>query len=79
MIGVNGAMYAHYDSSVYFVDQLISLHPDLVIISLGTNEAYTKYFTELEFEENMDMLVSKIRTAMPDANFLLTTPPDGYR
>ena len=79
MVGVNGAMYAHYDSSVYFVDQLISLHPDLVIISLGTNEAYTKYFTELEFEENMDMLVSKIRIAMPDADFLLTTPPDGYR
>ncbi len=79
MIGVNGAMYAHYDSSVYFVDQLISLHPDLIIISLGTNEAYTKYFTEQEFEENMDNLVSKIRTAIPDANFLLTTPPDGYR
>lgn len=79
MIGVNGAMFAHYDSSVYFVDQLVSLHPDLVIISLGTNEAYTKYFTEHEFEENMDMLVSKIRAVVPDANFLLTSPPDGYR
>ncbi len=79
MIGVNGAMFAHYDSSVYFVDQLVSLHPDLIIISLGTNEAFTKYFNESEFAENITNVITKIRTAMPDANFLMTSPPDGYR
>ena len=79
MIGVNGAMYAHYDSSVYFVDQLVSLHPDLVIISLGTNEAYTKYFTEQEFEDNMSMLVNEIKNVLPASDFLLTAPSDGYR
>ena len=79
MIGVNGAMYSHYDSSVYFVDQLISLHPDLIIVSLGTNDAYAKYFTESELNNNMSLFISKMRAAIPDANFLLTSPPDGYR
>ncbi|GDX51552.1 hypothetical protein LBMAG27_05990 [Bacteroidota bacterium] len=79
MIGVNGAMFAHYDSSVYFVDQLVSLKPDLIIVSLGTNEAFTKYFNETEFADNITNVITKIRAVLPDANFLLTSPPDGYR
>ena len=79
MVGVNGAMFAHYDSSVYFVDQLVSLNPDLIIISLGTNEAFTKYFNESEFAENISNVIAKIRISIPNANFLLTSPPDGYR
>ncbi len=39
MIGVNGATYNHYNQAAYFLPQLAALSPDLVIISLGTNES----------------------------------------
>ncbi|MEO0472802.1 MAG: LysM peptidoglycan-binding domain-containing protein, partial [Bacteroidota bacterium] len=35
MIGVNGAQFRHYNGARYFHEQLESLDPDLVIVSLG--------------------------------------------
>jgi hypothetical protein len=79
MIGVNGAEYRHYTMSKYFTQQLSYLNSDLVIISLGTNEAYSAGFDKELFYRNIDSLVTNVRTANPDANILLTTPPDSYR
>lgn len=79
MIGVNGAEYKHYTRSQYFVEQLPLLEPDLVIISLGTNEGYTAAFDKDKFYGNIDTLVTAIRKANPGAAFLLTTPGDSFR
>ncbi|HEX8039443.1 MAG TPA: hypothetical protein VF490_09830, partial [Chryseosolibacter sp.] len=38
-VGVNGAKFTHYNEAAQFAVQINSLHPDLVIISLGTNES----------------------------------------
>ena len=41
-IGVNGAKYSDYNKYPLFFDQLKALQPDLIIVSLGTNESYGK-------------------------------------
>jgi hypothetical protein len=79
MIGVNGAEYRHYTVSKYFTQQLAYLSSDLVIISLGTNEAYATSFNRDLFYSNIDSLVTTIKTANPNASVLITTPPDSYR
>jgi len=78
-IGANGARNADYTHSEYFIQQLAALHPDLVIISLGTNEAYARNYSTPDFENDMDTLYSNIKQVAPDADFLYTTPNDSYR
>lgn len=79
MIGVNGAEFRHFNLSVHFQEQLSYLQPDLVIISLGTNEAFGGAFDSDNFVHNMDSLVTGIRRLNPNTDILLTTPGDSFR
>jgi len=79
MIGVNGAEYRHYNRSEYFMAHFAHLKPDLVIISLGTNEGYDARFKADVFQNNIDSLVTAIKCAAPEAKLLLTTPGDSFR
>jgi len=78
-IGVNGAQFRNYNASEYFFDQLMQLQPDLVIVSLGTNEMLVRSFDENGFYSDADAFLRKIRDEMPYTDVLLTTPPDAYR
>jgi len=78
-IGVNGAQFSDYNSSIYFQDQLSALQPDLIIISLGTNDAYNAPFNKEEFLRQVDTLVSRTKRGNPSAGILITTPADSWR
>ena len=78
-IGVNGAQFSDYNASVYFQDQMVALQPDLIIISLGTNDAYNAPFKKDEFLYNVETLITSIKSRNPNAAILLTTPADSYR
>ncbi|GEP90955.1 GDSL-like Lipase/Acylhydrolase [Chitinophaga terrae (ex Kim and Jung 2007)] len=78
-IGINGAMYQQYNEiSNTLLTQMAVLQPQLVIISLGTNEAYGK-LDPLAFRNEIDKAVTLIRERNPNVNILLTTPPDCMR
>ena len=80
MIGVNGAQYRNYSESEYFIEQMSYLQPDLVIISLGTNESFGgKYFSAETFYKQIDSLVTTIQRNNPNACLLLTTPGDSFK
>jgi hypothetical protein len=79
MIGVNGAEYRHYNMSKYFLQQFSYLNADLVIISMGTNEAFSAGFDKDLFYRNIDTLITNIRNANPSTAILLTTPGDSFR
>jgi hypothetical protein len=79
MIGVNGAEYRHYVKSKYFMEQLTYLNADLVIVSMGTNEAFSVGFDKVLFYRNIDTLITNLKLACPNAAILLTTPADSYR
>jgi lysophospholipase L1-like esterase len=79
-IGVNGAMFASYLESEHFVSQLSMLHPDLLIFSLGTNEAFgVKAYSSASFRSDIDLLISQIRQYGTNAAVILTTPPGIYK
>ncbi|HET6227694.1 MAG TPA: GDSL-type esterase/lipase family protein [Bacteroidia bacterium] len=79
MIGVNGSEYRHYNMSKHFTSQLSYLNADLIILSLGTNEAFSMGFDRVKFNNNIDTLVMNLKLTNPNAAILLTTPGDSYR
>ena len=77
-VGVNGAEAFQYVRAAYFAEQTQALHPDLFIISLGTNEAQHKPFDKDLTLARMDSLIKQLRAANPNTPIILTTPPDSY-
>ncbi len=78
-VGVNGAEVTSFLKCNLLESQLLTLMPKWIIISLGTNDAYTLNFNEDVFSNNLKTLIGKIQHALPEALILLTTPPDSYR
>ena len=75
-IGVNGAEFQHYLHSPFFFGQLASLKPDLIIVSLGTNEAYNNAtFETNDFKAKVDSFLMATQLAIPQTSIILTTPP----
>ncbi len=77
-IGNNGATYSTYNQISSFGDELSALSPDLVIIALGTNEAFGR-FTAESLANDIDLLVNSIRSHNPDAGIILVTPTECYK
>lgn len=77
-IGVNGAMYVNYTRSKY-VQQLATLKPQLLIISLGTNESFGRHFYEKEFAGQVTAFLDLVRKYMPNTSILLTSPAECYK
>lgn len=78
-IGANGAKVDHYLASQAFWVQLASLQPDLVIISLGTNEATLPGFRPEVFAADIAQMIARVKQASPTSSVLLTTPPDALK
>lgn len=80
-IGVNGAEYFHYDTSKYFNEQTPFLNPNIIIVSLGTNEAYRKDadFDEAGIKKDVDSFIHNLKKYNPGVSFLITTPAYAYK
>nr|WP_315171226.1 GDSL-type esterase/lipase family protein [uncultured Flavobacterium sp.] len=76
-IGVNGAKYSDYNKYPLFFNQLKALQPDLIIVSLGTNESYGK-IAPLDYLKQVQEFLLKVRTQNPDADVLIITPPPSF-
>lgn len=72
-VGNNGACYDTYNRIGMMGEGISPLSPDLVIISLGTNEAFGRV-DKKAIMNAVDRLVGNIRRRNPDAEILLVTP-----
>lgn len=72
-IGNNGATYSTYNRIGSTASGVAALHPDVIVISLGTNEAFGR-LDVAEFRRSVDSFVRSIRRACPEARLLLVTP-----
>lgn len=77
-VGVNGAMLSSYLRCKLYEKHLKALKPDLIIISIGTNDGYTRRFNEDKYRNEYQQLLTRTRDAIPDAAILLTIPNDSY-
>ncbi len=77
-IGNNGATFSTYSKIGSEGEGIALLDPDLVILSLGSNEAFGN-ISDAEFYRQIDNLVKEIREHNPKAEILLTTPSECQR
>ena len=77
-IGVNGASFKFYNRSAFFKEQLLMYQPDLFIISIGTNDTYTKNFNVERFKNYYEKMMLEVLESNPEAAILLTVPNDSY-
>ncbi len=74
--GLNGADTQSLMRATNLESQLEIAHPDIIILSLGTNDAYNTQFTRHDFRRDYTALLSRIRTACPGTIVILATPND---
>lgn len=77
-IGNNGATYASYGQIENFGTELSTLDADLIIIALGTNEAFGKAGVETILH-NIDALVDDIRANNASARIVMVGPAECYK
>lgn len=78
-VGVNGAAVPHYLKCEYFERQMGALCPDLVILSVGINDASGPNFVPDNFKSNYDQLLRVFRRINPNCAFIFITNNDSKR
>ncbi len=76
--GISGAGLYSFLKCNLFDSQLELLNPDLVIVSLGTNDTYGKNFKPQRFKQNYIQFLERIKQSLPNTAILLTVPNDCY-
>jgi lysophospholipase L1-like esterase len=77
-IGINGASIPSFLRCQLFEEQMRVVKPDLVVLSLGTNDAYGKNFDPKVYYNNYDTLIQRIVSANPEVAIMITVPNDDY-
>ncbi|MCL1967815.1 MAG: SGNH/GDSL hydrolase family protein [Fibromonadales bacterium] len=73
-IGVLGSMVSNFNANPLFFEQLPVLMPDLVIVSLGTNESFNDVTAE-KYIEQVELFINNTRKLCQNVPVLITTPP----
>jgi len=76
--GVNGASTTSWLRCQRFVRDLAIIKPDLVVFSIGINDAHDPDFSAERYERNYEQLIARVKEASPNAAILLTTNTDSY-
>jgi lysophospholipase L1-like esterase len=77
-MGVNGASVPSWLRSDHLGAEMQAFLPDVVVFSIGINDAYTTDFSPAAYERNYDSLITRIRNVSPATVFLFTTNTDCY-
>lgn len=77
-IGINGAATHSYLKEDLFEKHLTVVNPDLVILSIGVNDASGPIFNEEVYVANYKKIIDKILSVNPDCAIILTTNNDFY-
>lgn len=76
-MGINGATcltFTHPER----IAQIASFHPDLVILSFGTNESHGRGYNPQVHYRQIGELAELLHDSLPGVPLLLTTPPGSY-
>lgn len=78
VLGVHGAHFVDFAKASLFFEQLALLQPDMILLSLGTNDGVNRRITQVALKQVIEDLVRKLQAANPQAQVVLLTPFDNY-
>lgn len=73
-IGVNGAHLSDYNKYPLFFKQLSATEPDLIIISLGTNESFG-HLSPGQYLDKIQRFITNVKAYVQNVTIIVTTPP----
>ena len=76
--GVNGASTTSWLRCERFAEELALVKPDLVVFSIGINDAHDSDFSAARYKRNYEELIARVRAVAPDCAILLTTNTDSF-
>lgn len=76
--GVNGADVPSYNRCELLARHIRAVSPDLIIFSIGINDAYTTRFNKEAFKRDYRELINTIQSELPDIKIIFTTNNDSY-
>lgn len=77
-IGNNGACFTDYSLIDGFCSDIAALRPDLIILSMGTNEGFS-VMTDDEIRRSVRNLLRTLKNTNPNAEFLILAPMECQR
>ncbi|MDH5397342.1 MAG: GDSL-type esterase/lipase family protein [Cyclobacteriaceae bacterium] len=77
-IGINGASVPSYLRCNLLPLHTQAVEPELIIFSIGINDAYTTKFSPSIFKQNYRDLIKMIKSVSPDVSIIFTTNNDSY-
>jgi len=75
--GVNGADFPAFNMCNIFGEQMFELHPDLIIVSLGTNDSYSPKWDREALKNNVITFI-KLLKKCNNVPVVFATPCDNY-
>ncbi|MFN7015284.1 MAG: GDSL-type esterase/lipase family protein, partial [Bacteroidia bacterium] len=74
----NGAKTSSFNRCSMLEHQLKFLNPDLVILSLGTNDTHDSSFMAENYFNSYDTLIQTIKRVNPNVAIIITVPNNSY-
>ncbi|MEN3040646.1 MAG: LysM peptidoglycan-binding domain-containing protein [Bacteroidia bacterium] len=78
-MGIIGARLSDWATLPLLKESLRLLAPDLIVLDLGTNDLYPSTASLYAYRYAIEAAIDTIRSALPQASIILTTPQDFYR
>ena len=79
-VGLNSAAFEHFANNTTILDGgAAALTPDLIIISLGTNNCYGNNFNASRLRDCANDFIRRLKESYPGVPLLLTTPMESHR
>jgi lysophospholipase L1-like esterase len=78
-LGVNGITFDRYLREIDYLTWVKHIHPDCIIISMGTNDAFPGNIAPMKFRNSVNNLISDISRVMPNSPIIITSPNDHLR
>jgi lysophospholipase L1-like esterase len=75
-LAANGAQAQHFSALVHLPQQLQMMAPDLVVVSLGTNETQQLHYDQERAIEQQQLFWAILKKAAPQAALLVVSPSD---
>lgn len=70
----NGICFHHFNSNPEYFDSIFAFGPDILLVHLGTNGAYTNSFSRPKFRKEVENFYATIKGALPGVKVVFITP-----
>ena len=70
----NGICFYSFNSNPEYFDSIVKFHPEILIVHLGTNDAYGNNFTRKAFRDEMEKFYSTLTGSLTGIKVVFVTP-----